>query len=361
LNPGAVRLSRLLLVAAALGAVMLPRPAAALPADSTARPLTLAVLGHVRGDREPGLNPLFVEELEQLRRLKPDAVLLTGDIIWGDYDHSPADSATIEQEWEQVDSALATLRLPVYRIPGNHDWHDQVTYRAWLRRYGPLPRAVTIGRVRLLLVSTMPVPSADTSRRVYTHRSLDSTQVRFLRSELADTVAYDHAFVLLHHLLWWAPDSAAWWREVHPFLAPGRVAAVFSGDLGPLKYSHLERNGVHYYQSAVENQPGVLMLQRSPTARLISAQLDNFLLVTIAGQEVRVDVHTVGAASSGRFTPAVHREVYETPMSWEVRKKQLQEALGSLRLAALGSAMALCAAFLLGRLWQRRRSRRGGA
>jgi hypothetical protein len=361
MNPRTACRIRPLLVTAVLGAVMLPRAAVALPADSTVRPLTLAVLGHVRGDREPGLNPLFVEELEELRRLKPDAVLLTGDIIWGDYDHSPADSATIEQEWEQVDSALATLRLPVYRIPGNHDWHDQVTYRAWLRRYGALPQAVMIGRVRLLLVSTMPVPSADTARRVYTDRRLDSTQVRFLRSELADTGAYDHAFVLLHHLLWWAPDSAAWWRDVHPLLAPGRVAAVFSGDLGPLKFSHLERDGVHYYQSAIENQPGVLMLQRSPTARLISSQLDNFLLVTIAGREVRVEVNTVGAASSGRFTPEVHRAVYQTPMSWDVRKKQLQEAVGSLRLVALGSALALCAAFLLGGLWQRRRSRRNDA
>lgn len=346
------------MLASVLCGALLPCPVAALPSDSTSRPLTLAVLGHVRG-RDTGLNPLFVEELEQLRRLRPDVVILTGDIIWGDNDHNLADSVVIEREWEEMDSALATLGRPVLRIPGNHDWHDPVTSRAWLRRYGTLPQAVNFGRVRLLLLSTMPPPPAGAPVRVYPRRDLDSAQVAFLRTELADTSAYDHAFVFLGHLLWWAPDSVAWWREVHPLLAAGRVSGVFSGDLGPLKFSHVERDGVHYYQSAIETQPVLALLQRNPAARLISAQLDNFLIVTVQGQETRVEVRTVGAESSGRFTRERYIAVYQQPLTWEMRQRQVTEAVGGRRRLAAGVALALLASFLLGMGVSRRWARRG--
>ncbi len=358
MNRPVARRRALWLAATVLGAVARPLPAATLPADSASRPLTLAVLGHVRG-RDTGLNPLFVETLEQLRRLRPDVVILTGDIIWGDNDHDLADSAVIEREWQEMDSALATLGLPVYRIPGNHDWHDPVTSRAWLRRYGTLPQAVNLGRVRLLLLSTMPPPPAGAPARVYPRRSLDSAQVAFLRAELADPTAYDHAFVFMGHLLWWANDSTAWWREVHPLLVAGRVSGVFSGDLGPLKFSHVEHAGVHYYQSAIETQPVLALLQRSPAARLISAQLDNFLIVTLQGAERRVEVHTVGAESSGRFTRDRYTAVYQQPLTWEMRQHQVSEAVGGRRRLAAGVLLALLASFLLGMGVSRRWAGRG--
>ena len=309
--------------------------------------LRFAVLGHVRG-RDQGLNPLFLEELAQLRQLRPDAVILSGDMIWGDNDHMLADSAVIEREWQELDSALATLNMPVYRVPGNHDWHDPVTSRAWLRRYGTLPEAVTLGRVRLLFFSTMPAPPAGAPARVYPRRYLDSAQTTFLRTHLADTAAYDHAFVFLGHLLWWAPDSAAWWREVHPLLVAGRVRGVFSGDLGPLKFSHVERDGLHYYQSAIETQPLLRLLQQNPAARLISAQMDNFLIVTVQGPDVRVEVRTVGAESSGRFTLERYNAVYQQPMTREMRRRQLSEAVGGLRRMVAVLLLALLVSFLLG-------------
>ena len=47
--------------------------------------------------------------------------VITGDMIWGDADLKASVPAHITAEWNAVDSALATLKVPVYRSPGNHD------------------------------------------------------------------------------------------------------------------------------------------------------------------------------------------------------------------------------------------------
>jgi hypothetical protein len=92
----------------------------------------------------------------------------------------------------------------------------------------------------------------------------------------------------------------------------------------------------------------VELLQRNPTARLISAQLDNFLIVTVQGPQVRVEVRTVGAESSGRFSLERYRVLYQQPLSWEMRERMLREAVGGLRRFVALLGVALLASFLLG-------------
>ena len=110
-----MRAHALLLTGFALATLAAPAAAQA-PAAAPASAFSFAVLGHVRGGRD-GPNPKLAELLDNVRRLKPAFVVLTGDMIWGDIEHNPADTAWLVREWTYLDSALATLGVPAYRVP----------------------------------------------------------------------------------------------------------------------------------------------------------------------------------------------------------------------------------------------------
>lgn len=322
--------------------------------------LSFVVVGHVRGAEDGKRNYLFPELLRELRESKPDLVFLTGDMIWGGYDTTEVDSAAIERDWQALDSALATVGVPVYRVPGNHDINDPVTRDIYFRRYGRLPQVVDVRGVRFILLNSSFVPVGDRlekKRRPFIGGvPLDTAQILFLQNSLRDP-DYRHAFVFLHHVLWW-DDDAPWWSQVHPVLRGGNTRAVFAGDYGPMKFSHEQRDGIDYLQSAIEDFPGLRILQRREESRLLYQQFDNYLHVTVRGSNVDVEVKTLGALTGGKFTPNRFKQItgYEP-----TRAEQLRAAMGSpKRLGAV--AVLLIAVFgagaLAGRFWQARRTRK---
>ena len=303
-----MRAHALLLTGFALATLAAPAAAQA-PAAAPASAFSFAVLGHVRGGRD-GPNPKLAELLDNVRRLKPAFVVLTGDMIWGDIEHNPADTAWILREWTHLDSALATLGVPAYRVPGNHDINDLATRDIYLRRYGRPPASVTYGGTQLLLLSSAYIPPDSDKRKMpaIRTRALEPAQAAWLRTELAKP-AFAHRFVFMHHLLWWEPDSSSWWREVHPMLSAAKVDAVFSGDYGPMKFSTRTKDSVHYYQASMEGSPSIAMLRGNLAARTLSSQFDNFLEVRVDGATSNVVVHTIAETSSGFFTPQHYAEV----------------------------------------------------
>ncbi|HXE57634.1 MAG TPA: metallophosphoesterase [Gemmatimonadales bacterium] len=315
---------------------------------------SFAVLGHVRGNAD-GLNPKLGELLARVRGLRPDFVVLTGDIIWGNLENFPTDSATIEREWDQVDSALATLGVPVYRVPGNHDINDPVSRRVYLRRYGPVPRVVETHGVRLVLLSSAYLPpDGDTAsaRRTRTY-ALDSAQVAFLRGL---PPASAPSFVFMHHLLWW---EEAWWREVHPLLPPAGVRAVFSGDYGPMKYSHTLRDGIRYLQTSMEGHVPVERLRSWESSRFLSAQFDNFLHVVGGDSTIRYDVRTLGEFDR-EFTPEWYRAIAPRwePPTWRSRLARAIAGPDRLALVAGLGLVTFGAGTVLGVRLGRRQSAR---
>ena len=349
------------------------QPAAATGAEASDS-LSFVVLGHVRGEGNGRLHRLMDELLEEVRSLDPAFAILTGDMIWGDYHSEVPDSAKVLAQWEELDAALSTLGIPIYRVPGNHDIAGLVTRDIYYERYGRLPQVVDIGRIRLLLLNSAWVPEdGDTRKRVDIRgQQLDREQVAFVDSALADTAAYDHAFVAMHHLLWWETEDAPWWREVHPTLT-GRVHSVFSGDYGPAKFSHLDRDGVQYYQSGISGDPSLEILRGHEWNRILAQQFDNFLYVTVDGSDVDVEVHTIGEVSTGHFTSdrwrAVHGSIRRPPVPYFGGLERLRgvwAAMGPVlehpkaRLAVIvGLGLILSAVGVLGILVGRRLGRSG--
>ena len=341
-----------LLCAAAVPAGWVHAQPSMPPVVGAGEPLTFAVLGHVRGTRDGSLYYQLEELVAEVAQAAPDLVFLTGDIIWGDVDVEPADRERVTREWQAIDDSLAVIGAPVFRAPGNHDINDLVTRDIFVERYGPPQRMFDVGRTRFVLISSAWIPEdGDTRKRMYIRgRDLDSAQVAFLRASLPGDDSYDQAFVFVHHTLWWQPDDGPWWRDVHPVLAAGKVRAVFSGDYGPVKYSHKRRDGVDYYQSGVAPDPGVELLRGHEWNRILAQQFDNWLLVTVDGSRVEIDVETIGETeSAGHWTPERWLAVYGTtrrprqPMA-----RDHFDALVSSRKGLYAVIGALVAAFLLG-------------
>ncbi|MGH7658571.1 MAG: metallophosphoesterase family protein [Gemmatimonadales bacterium] len=298
----------LLVVLLALAGNAVMATAQSGPADGS---FSFAVLGHVRGNKVGDLNPKLPELLDRVRALQPDFVVLTGDMIWGEVDKDPVDTTAVLKEWHELDSALATLGVPVYRVPGNHDISDIPSRDIYFRLYGEPPDAFDYEGNRFLLLASAWIPEDGDLRHnpFIRTRKLSAVQTDWLRQQLSDTTAYQNAFVFMHHLLWWEPDTSQWWREVHPVLAAGGVDAVFSGDYGPMKFSELKRDGVHYLQSSMEGNPTLGVLHAFESSRMLSSQFDNFFFVTVNGDSVGVEVKTLAEFSSNHFTPEKYRAV----------------------------------------------------
>jgi len=337
----------------ALAAALLVASPLSLAAQSRANEhVRFVVLGHLRGDRNGELLVNLPEVVAAVRSENPDLVFLCGDLIWGDIDGAgPTDPAAIRADWERLDSALIGVGAPIHRVPGNHDVCDVVTRDIWRERYGVLPRSVEFGNARFILLNSAWSPADGDARKHPQDKirgvPLDSAQIAFLRAELEHPGAAEHVFAFMHHMLWWE-DDAAWWRDVAPVLDGHAVAAVFAGDYGPLKFSHLERGGVHYYQTSIENRVGTEILRRSEASRLLSAQLDTYLVVDVDGADVRTSVRTVGAASTGKFSPAHYREIYEYDKDTYGRKLSKRWKTPGLLIAGLLQVSAV--AFAAGAL-----------
>lgn len=290
-----------------------------------------AVVGHTRGGPENGIIPRErLEELAQeIRELAPDFVVLTGDLIYGDIDkqHEPQgvvlDDAAIRADWDAVDAVFDSIGVPIHRAPGNHDIWNHSTLAIWNERYGAPYQSFRHGNGLFLLLNScwLPAPGdpGHLPPRYIRGLQLPADQVAWIRSELAAGET-EHVFAFMGHVLWWEPE-APWWRDLHPLLAAAPTRAVFAGDLGPWKWSHLERDGIHYVQSSVEfTEPPIPMLRNRESSRAISAQLDNFVLVTVDGERVDYEVRTLGALTTGRFTPELYRKVNEYDQGSIARK-----------------------------------------
>ena len=310
---------------------------------------SFVVIGHIRGDGNDKMSPLLDELLGKVRKDKPDFIFLTGDMIWGDVHAVVPDADVINRDWDRLDAAVGQLGVPVYRVPGNHDIHDAVTRDIYFARYGDLPRAFTYRGSRFILLNSSWTPEGNepsSIKRKYTRGvQLGAKQIEFIRSELSDSQRYNNVFLFMHHILWWHRQAAAWWRDVHPLLVGRNVRAVFGGDFGPMKFSHMRRDGIDYLQCSIEGIPDLKFLRNILYSRLLSQQFDNYLHVTVNGPQVTVAVKTVGEISLGKFTPQQWDAVddYRPPEKPLMQRLRDEDVLGSpRRLGALALLTVVC-------------------
>ena len=284
----------------------------AVSAQDSTNHFTFAVVGHMRGNSDPELYPRLDEVIAELKRHKPDLLFLTGDVIWGSIPKALTDRKAIVAQWARIDAKLATLGIPIYRVPGNHDIHDPVTRDVFFERYGPLPRAVDFRGSRFLLLNTTftptgnaPVPSAEKLTKTL---RLDSLQRRFVQDAITQSPA-TNTFLVMHHVLWFEPDDP-WWTEVHPALVKTGVRGVFSGDLGPAMYTHVVRDSIDYFRATLNAMVDKPNAAATPVSLIRTVQFESFVLGEVNGASVRYTVPTVGAVTSDAFSPDRWRKAF---------------------------------------------------
>jgi hypothetical protein len=288
-----------------------------LAALEIAQAFSFVVIGHTRGGPGNGVMPTarYDEMVREIRALHPSFVVLTGDLVYGDFEAQTVDRAAVEKDWNAVDAVFAQLDCPIHRVPGNHDLWEPTTRDLWTSRYGELQKSFEFEHSKFLLLNSCWTPApGETGQcppKFIRGVQLDGERLEFVRKEVAAAKDALHVFAFLGHVLWW-DDDAAWWKDVHPLLKSVNTSSVFSGDLGPWKFSRLERDGIDYVQSSVEfAPPEISQMRNRESVRAISEQLDNFAYVTVFGANVHVEIKTLGATSTDHFTPERYREAHE--------------------------------------------------
>jgi 3',5'-cyclic AMP phosphodiesterase CpdA len=330
------------------------------------------VWGHPKtDDGQPALH--FEEILDRISELKPDFLVITGDVINGMLG-KPIDPQTIRGDWERFDKGVMALGMPVYRLPGNHDVHNYATRDIYFERYPEVPYAFTYKGSRFVMLDTIGIKQrTQDGNPDWKPQKLpfDDTQLTFIRSEIEQQDKYNHFFFFMHHVWLWRNPSGFWWRDIHPLLKGGKTRIVFSGTLGNpgFKYDHIEQDNIHYIGSCTFRSPKrefyrSLMKPGSTEVIPWQYQPDNIQFVRVADVNYTVRTIVVGEWASKNLSSRFWYKVWQP----HGRRERFQQSAYDILNQAIRLSLAhtkwivggLFAGVIAGVFWKRRRLRKIG-
>ena len=338
-----------------------------VPISGNDSSFSFVVWGHPRG-RTTGDPPLHFEEiLEKIAQLKADLVVITGDAIHGMWGRD-ADPVIIRKEWDTFDAGLSKLKIPIYRLPGNHDVHNNVTRDIYLERYPRVPFAFTFKGSRFILLDTAGINQKgknDQATWEGLSQPFDEKQFTFIKDEIGQQENYNHIFIFMHNPQPWSEPSTFWWENIHPLLKGGKTRAVFAGSPWVFKYAHLERDSIHYILSSCLSVPTKEFLRRIPMPEewSIHKQLDNIQYVRVDNNQYKIQTIAVGALSSESLNWRFWDEVQKRPSQW-TQKVMINFYIKFYRLwdialiAAIFGGVCFFTGLLLSAIWIRKRYRK---
>lgn len=226
------------------------------------------VAGHLYGDPTLdtlGVHPPFKEKIPFLNSIENLKFgVLTGDVVRGSTD----------MRWDAFDKDLASLKVPYYIAPGNH---ELIRFREhYEKRIGKTYFSLTENGDLFIILD----PLLDEWR-------ISDNQLNWLRLTLQENYGgVNNIFVFFHQFLWWSEtnefaehkpnwvgyqgDNPNFWSEVIPLFEKQEVPIYFfAGDTGAYP------NGMsHFY-----HQKGKLHFIGSGMG---GGKKDNFILVNIS-------------------------------------------------------------------------------
>jgi len=219
--------------------------------------------GHIRGPRNFTINSLLPYFVEDAGSVHKDFVLIGGDCICG-Y-KTAYDEEALDREWDMVDRYLGRLDVPVYRVPGNHDWHSIETKTVFNRRYGPEYFSFRKNNVLVIGLNSIklcPDKTIDWAGIWGSDSHLPNEpelpggeQWSFFKEALRIAIVdggIEHVVIFMGDTAWQNPDTEKeWWGRIHPALAAsGKVKLILSGEAGDDKKDvFLKKDGIIYIRS----------------------------------------------------------------------------------------------------------------
>lgn len=193
------------------------------------------VAGHAYGspgNNNPGLHPPFEAFYDTINNYpKMSMGFLTGDIV----------KYSTKEYWDEVDSSLNQLNMPIYFAVGNHDVQNRALIES---RYGPTYSTFIQNKDLFIILD----PNLS-------NWNIEGEQLDFLTNTLDKFGSEaNNIFVFFHQLIWLnykhplgnnPPNSVEgkadvlnFWTELEPcFKALDKPVFFFAGDVGALSYS----------------------------------------------------------------------------------------------------------------------------
>ena len=332
---------------------------------------SFVVWGHPRGPSWRD-KPTHADEIvQQLQKLKPDLLIVTGDAIEGMLRQSP-ERDSINTAWDLFNAVIEEAGIPLHIAPGNHDVNNPMTRDIFLERYPKPPYAFTHKGSRFVILDTVGLDPQSHGETKYFPGwegiswyagaiPFDENQLNFIKNEVAQQHRYTHMFFFMHHTLPWAQPDGFWSKQVHPLLLKGKTRAVFSGNPAFGKYAYLKKDGIVYIQNAVyEALPHDFFVWRRdqpPTPQ--HKQFDNLQLVKVDGEHVSYHPIVIGWLNSPGLSIDYWQEV-DSRFQWNHRLEKLfHQTFFKLQHIVILMAMLVCMGIAIGILFQKLSRKRG--
>ncbi len=213
-----------------------PTPWTRLDAADDPRAFTFAVVSDRTSAHRAGV---FERAVDALNLLSPAFVVSVGDLIEGD----TQDVAELDAMWSEFEAIIARLRMPFFRVAGNHDYSNPVMARDWVRRFGPSYYSFVYEDVLFLALNSELFSSYANPGHAVEGGEPQDAQMRFIERVLAKHRDARWTVVLLHQPFWDTPGEHADWDRVEAWLGD-RPYTVLAGHFH--RYTHQIRHGREY-------------------------------------------------------------------------------------------------------------------
>jgi Calcineurin-like phosphoesterase len=303
---------------------LLPQKSSNSNLASNNNSFSFIVWGHPRGrdDRDP---PLHLNELSDLvRELKPDFIVITGDMIQGRIGHIEKQKALIESDWDFFDQCVSVLGIPIYRLPGNHDVSNKTTSTIYSRRYTQPPYSFSYNDSRFILLDSIGIKQLENDSRAYwghEAKPFDKEQADFIKNEISNQDKYNHLFFFMHHTSPWSESESFWWDNIHPLLVNGKTRAVFSGDNpSDMKFAHDKQDGINYFLNNSFPTRTLHSYKRWPNwGPCGSKQVDNIQFVQVNGDKIKYKTHVIGELNTESLSWRYYERIEKGLSTWQRR------------------------------------------
>lgn len=226
----------------------------------------------VLGDRTGSAKQLIFEQvLKTIKAINPNFVINVGDLIEG-YSQN---IDTLNYQWDGIFANLGNLKSKFYFTPGNHDAFDSLNASIYLSRVGYEKPYYTfsVGKNHFVVLDNARQEKFD---------QFDSTQVRWLNTQLSKYKKSDNIFCFMHRSYWKYAYANNKPDTFHKLFVKYGVDYVFSGH-------------DHFYCQLIWD--GITYTQVGPSGSRYKVYFDeaygafqNFLLVSVKNDKVQIRV-----------------------------------------------------------------------
>ena len=232
-------------------------------AESLSDKFTFSILGDRTGG---GLEnwPIFDQAVDEINLLRPDFVIMVGDLIQG----YTTDARQLNMEWNEFLEHAARLDVPLLLLPGNHDISNPIMHEKWRGRLGRTYYSFVYRDCLFLLLNTHEhFEGADAS--------MGPEQCAWAVETLEKAAEMRHVFVFLHVPLWYGTNPE--WKMIEEALGD-RDYTVIAG---------------HLHQLSHETRRDRTYLVHGPTGGGVTEQellemgrFHHYAMVTVEGDDV---------------------------------------------------------------------------